>query len=69
MRLHALVAISILALACAAHASDKAAEPIKLTFAWKLSLDADGRVAQLTAKACRPRRNRNDGAEGSAPSL
>jgi len=55
MRLHALVANSILALAlalaCAAHASGKASEPIKLTFAWKLSLDADGRVAQLTAIA------------------
>jgi TonB family protein len=51
MRVHALVANSILALAIAgaASAADKAEEPIKLDFAWKLSLDAQGHVAQLTA--------------------
>jgi len=53
MRLHALVANSILALsltiASAAGAAEKAEEPVKLDFAWKLSLDAQGQVAQLTA--------------------
>jgi TonB family protein len=55
MRLHALVSNSILSLAvvfaCAAHAEEKSAEPIKLDFAWDLSLDAQGHVAQLTAIA------------------
>lgn len=53
MRFHALVAKSIvvLALTCTAHAADNAADPIKLTFAWNLSLDAQGHVAQLTAVA------------------
>jgi len=50
MRIHALVANSILALALAgaASAADKAEEPIKLTYAWKLSLDAQGQVVQLS---------------------
>jgi len=51
MRIHALVATSILAVAFggAAHAAEKAADPVRLGFAWKLSLDAQGHVTQLTA--------------------
>jgi TonB family protein len=53
MRIHALVANSILALALAsaASAADKTEGPIKLTYAWKLSLDAQGHVVQLVAIA------------------
>ncbi len=51
MRFHALVANSMLALAIAgtAGAADNAEQPIKLDFAWNLSLDAQGHVVQLTA--------------------
>jgi TonB family protein len=55
MRICALVSNSILSLllafACAAQAVEKPAEPIKLDFAWNLSLDAQGHVVQLTAIA------------------
>jgi TonB family protein len=55
MRVHAPVSNSILSLvmafACAAQADEKAAEPVKVYFAWDLSLDARGHVTQLTAIA------------------
>jgi len=53
MRVHAAFSTLILSLvvviACSAQADEKPAEPIKLGFAWNLSLDAQGHVQQLTA--------------------
>lgn len=53
MRLNAVVANSIPVLAFTFACTCNAQEPIKLDFAWKLSLDAQGHVAQLTAIANR----------------
>ncbi len=55
MRIDARVSNSslslFLAFACAAHAAEKPAEPIKVSLAWNLSLDAQGHVVQLATIA------------------